>query len=143
MTPPTQHFSLHRLSSKQKHRRNVISLTPLIDVVFILLVFFMLASSFLEWRSIDLSAAEKASGSSSVDGAILIEQKIDGLHLAGEKTNLTQISQYIRKQLNDNADQRVLLKPYPGISVQESVSIIDQLADIGVSNLSLVSSSNK
>ncbi len=36
------------------HRR--ISLTPLIDVVFLLLVFFMLSSSFIRWRQVDLHA---------------------------------------------------------------------------------------
>ena len=42
--------------AKPRRRRSPISLTPLIDVVFILLVFFMLASSFLDWRSITLAA---------------------------------------------------------------------------------------
>ena len=53
------------LAAAAQKKRPLISLTPLIDVVFILLVFFMLASSFLDWRSIDLStpaAAEAARG---------------------------------------------------------------------------------
>ena len=35
-------------------RRRTISLTPLIDVVFILLMFFMLTSTFMHWKAIDL-----------------------------------------------------------------------------------------
>ena len=35
-------------------RRSLVSITPLVDVVFILLFFFMLASSFDRWQSIDL-----------------------------------------------------------------------------------------
>ena len=31
-----------------------LNLTPMLDVVFILLVFFMLASSLIDWRSISL-----------------------------------------------------------------------------------------
>lgn len=42
------------LASKPRRR---ISLTPLIDVVFILLMFFMLTSSFVQWREIDLPQA--------------------------------------------------------------------------------------
>lgn len=42
---------------QQRPRRRLISLTPLIDVVFILLVFFMLASSFSQWRTVDLTVA--------------------------------------------------------------------------------------
>ncbi|MEM6945656.1 MAG: biopolymer transporter ExbD, partial [Pseudomonadota bacterium] len=40
-----------RLANRPRKRLRI-SITPLIDVVFILLVFFMLASSFLDWRSI-------------------------------------------------------------------------------------------
>ena len=35
--------------------RKLIGLTPLIDVVFILLLFFMLTSSFFQWQSLDLT----------------------------------------------------------------------------------------
>jgi len=41
------------------------SLTPLIDVVFLLLVFFMLSSSFIQWRQVDLQAG--VSEASQVD----------------------------------------------------------------------------
>ena len=51
---------VNRAGRPQGRRRPLISLTPLIDVVFILLVFFMLASSFLDWRSIDLNAPAQA-----------------------------------------------------------------------------------
>ncbi|WVM94262.1 MotA/TolQ/ExbB proton channel family protein [Halopseudomonas pachastrellae] len=40
-------------------KRRGISLTPLIDVVFILLLFFMLSSNFMHWRQISLSSANQ------------------------------------------------------------------------------------
>ena len=41
-------------------RRALISLTPLIDMVFILMVFFMLASSFQTWRAIAVTASQSS-----------------------------------------------------------------------------------
>ncbi|GAB3091960.1 biopolymer transporter ExbD [Aestuariicella hydrocarbonica] len=41
----------------QASPRKRISLTPLIDVVFILLMFFMLTSTFNQWKAIDLISA--------------------------------------------------------------------------------------
>jgi biopolymer transport protein ExbD len=41
------------LNLSQPKRKNAISLTPLIDVVFILLLFFMLTSTFVPWRLVD------------------------------------------------------------------------------------------
>ena len=67
--PTTQRLSL---APQNNRRRNLISLTPLIDVVFILLVFFMLASSFLDWRSITLDPPKQTGGSPSLEQAVLI-----------------------------------------------------------------------
>lgn len=39
----------------ERHRSPSISLTPLIDVVFILLVFFMLASRFSQWKDLPVN----------------------------------------------------------------------------------------
>ncbi|THK40217.1 hypothetical protein E8Q33_15080, partial [Methylophaga sp. SB9B] len=46
----------HPLAAK----RRLISLTPLIDVVFILLLFFMLSSGFTQWRQMDITAASES-----------------------------------------------------------------------------------
>ncbi len=40
--------------------RSRISLTPLIDVVFILLLFFMLTTQFTRWRSLDVPLVQDA-----------------------------------------------------------------------------------
>ena len=61
------------LSNRSARKRPLVSLTPLIDVVFILLVFFMLATSFLDWRAIDLDAPVQAAAGNAADNALLVE----------------------------------------------------------------------
>ena len=56
MLRPASALPPFRLANNARRRRPLISLTPLIDVVFILLVFFMLTSTFLDWRPIELNA---------------------------------------------------------------------------------------
>jgi len=43
-------------------QRRLMNLTPLIDVVFLLLVFFMLASTFLKFGTVKLEAASSGPG---------------------------------------------------------------------------------
>ncbi len=54
-------------------KRRAPSLTPLIDVVFILLVFFMLVSRLVDWGRIDVtvSAAGGAAGSTEIEPAVV------------------------------------------------------------------------
>ncbi|MCG8360168.1 MAG: biopolymer transporter ExbD [Kiloniellales bacterium] len=117
----------------------MISLTPLIDVVFILLVFFMLASSFLDWRAIDLNApAQAAAPSASVEGALLVEVRPDSLRLAAERLTLGALTQRIAQRLAVNPDQRVLVKPSRGVALQRTVEVLDRLKAAGVTSMSLI-----
>ena len=120
---PTARLSL--APPNNGRRRNLISLTPLIDVVFILLVFFMLASSFLNWRSITLDSPKQTGRSASLEQALLIEVRADGLRRA--------VAALAKKP-----DRPVLVRPDDGIAVQEVVQVVDALAAAGVANLSLI-----
>jgi len=119
-------------------RRPLISLTPLIDVVFILLVFFMLASSFLDWRSIALDAPARAAASASMEGALLVEVRTDGLRLSGDTVSLDKLAERVAARLEAKPDQRVLVKPAAGVSLQEAVQVLDRLAAAGAAELSLI-----
>lgn len=126
-----------RLASSRR-RRALISLTPLIDVVFILLVFFMLASSFLDWRAIDLSAPAEAAAGSSMEGVLLVEIRNDGLRLSGESLALEDLVLEIEARVAENPEQRVLVRPAEGVTLQEAVEVLDRVAKAGASDLSLI-----
>ncbi|WP_425405834.1 ExbD/TolR family protein [Hwanghaeella sp.] len=127
------------LAKAQPRRRNLISLTPLIDVVFILLVFFMLASNFLEWRSINLNAPAEASGrGSSIEGTLLVEIRNDGLRLSGKPISVKELATRIAGQIEKSPDRGIFVKPAPAISLQETVAVLDVLAGAGATNISLI-----
>ena len=134
--PQPQRSSL--ASRRPARRRPLISLTPLIDVVFILLVFFMLASSFLDWRSIDLNAPGRAGGEPSMVGAMLVTVTADGLQLAGQVIALDALEGRVVERLEQEPDQRVLVKPSPGVALQDVVLVLDRLSRAGVVDLSLI-----
>ena len=123
--------------ARPRRRRQLISLTPLIDVVFILLVFFMLASSFLDWRSIVLSAPSAGAASAAMEGALLVEVRAQGLRLSGRPVTLEELESRVRSRLADKPDQAVFLKPSAGVPLQRAVAVLDRLAAAGATRLSL------
>jgi len=127
-----------RLASEPRRRRALVSLTPLIDVVFILLVFFMLASSFLDWRGIALDAPGKAAATPSMEGALLVEVRADGLRLSGETMGLERLAERVGARLALKPEQRVLVQPAAGVRLQEAVDVLDRLAAAGASELTLI-----
>lgn len=124
--------------SSHKRRRALIALAPLIDVVFILLVFFMLASSFLDWHSIDLSPPVQGTAAAPMEGALLVEVRPDGLRLSGESMSLDALGERLRQRVAARPEQRVLVQPAPGVTLQEAVHVLDRLAIAGVTRMALV-----
>lgn len=126
---------------RARRRRTLIRLTPLIDVVFILLVFFMLATSFRDWRSVDLAApAETSLAGDAMKGAVLVEVRQDGLRLSAVPVSLEDLAERLEKRLAERPELRVLIKPAPGVVLQETVRVLDALSEAGISRLSLVPS---
>jgi biopolymer transport protein ExbD len=123
---------------QQQPTGRLISLTPLIDVVFILLVFFMLASSFLDWRSIDLSVSSGAGAATSAQQAIVISLRADGSIAVGSRPVAKQtLGTVVTEKLKGNRGQRVVIRSEPGVQLQRAVDILDLVRRIGATNVSL------
>ena len=115
-----------------------ISLTPLIDVVFILLVFFMLASSFLDWQAVDLKLSGGVGEARGEARSLLVRIEAGGaLRLNGELRSPDALEAEVARRLTENADLAVVLQPGPGVPLQRAVTVLDLLKRAGVSDLSL------
>jgi len=141
--PPASDLSASGFKIARPHRRrSVISLTPLIDVVFILLIFFMLASSFMEWRALDLGTPVQTTSAGSSEGALLVELRAGEtgtlLRLAGETLSPEELEARLLTRLERQPDQKVLLRARSGVALQETVSLLDRLDRLGVQELALL-----
>lgn len=142
MNPRLSGMPPRRLASSLPPRRARVSLTPLIDVVFILLVFFMLASSLLQWRSIDLDASAKAAAAPSKDKSIIVDVRLDGIRIGNETIALDTLSQRLEAKIAETPDQRVLVRPAAGVLLQDAIVVLDRLKAAGVTNMSLIRDRN-
>lgn len=119
------------LAFTRSHRRSaVVSLTPLIDVVFMLLLFFMLATSFDRWRSIELSAGSNRLAATSSDRQTLVlTVKTDRLLLADEQVTALNVSQRLQSL---PANTRLVVRPDEHVILQRLISVMDELALAGI-----------
>lgn len=121
-------------------RARRIALTPLIDVVFILLLFFMLSSSFSREQQIGFATAQSASGPANSEPRRLILTRDGDLRL-GER-RLPPDSAALAAQLAAwrQADALVTLSAEAEVPVQALVSTLDRLTAAGLSRLQLAAS---
>jgi biopolymer transport protein ExbD len=125
-----------KLSAKTK-TSPMVSLTPLIDVVFILLIFFMLVSQFmqLQKQSIPLSGSGQASSATPESASISISNNDDSTaisyHVNGSAMNFSQLASY----LQENQVAEVLLRPAANISLQTFINVKESLANLGIKEI--------
>ena len=111
-----------------------ISLTPIIDVVFILLIFFMLATNFQSFNKTDIKLSNESVSVSQSDKRIyLIEFNKDG-EFTLNKQSLSQrkIKAAILESKKNDEEFMVVLKGSKDTDIQDILNII---ADFKVSNI--------
>ena len=123
---------------ERRRRASRLSLTPLIDVVFILLIFFMLESDFL--RPYVMELAQQGGGARSAGAKttpILIELHSDQTIWINQAPFPMADVEHAIYDLNPAPDSPVVVASDPGVRLQRAVNIIDLLQRRGLTNIAL------
>jgi biopolymer transport protein ExbD len=118
----------------------VLNMTPLVDIVFLLLVFFMLTAHFIEDEAIpiDLPEAEN-SAASEEDGFILISMGAEGqLLVDGDPVEIDELEQTLRGALHAPEKRFVRLKGDQMADFGLGVKIIDAAKAAGAESLDIL-----
>ncbi|MBL4761375.1 MAG: biopolymer transporter ExbD [Gammaproteobacteria bacterium] len=119
-------------------RRQLISLTPLIDVVFILLLFFMLSSSFIQWREIALIAPSETE--LPIEEPILRVLKLEensGLFSFSGRQFFAEDRQQVTAFVHEDSAATYVITVEPGVNVQAMITLLDSLKQAGATKVSL------
>ncbi|NGQ92133.1 biopolymer transporter ExbD [Rhodobacter sp. HX-7-19] len=121
-----------RLAPAARRRRGL-NLTPMIDVVFLLLVFFMLVSRFGQLDGVPLALAGGAAPGWS-GAPRLVDVRPEGLSLNGTALDEAALIADLRR-LMPAPDAPVVLRPQDGADVQRLVAVIDLLRAAGITHV--------
>jgi biopolymer transport protein ExbD len=116
----------------------MLSLTPLIDVVFLLLIFFMLATTFLDTRRVDVSVPRIDGGLGGIGGAFMISiRSSTQLELNGQTVSLQQIEARVRARVRQNPGQVIQVFPDNAVRLQRVMDVLDRIAKAGGRSVTL------
>jgi biopolymer transport protein ExbD len=115
-----------------------LDIAPLIDIVFLLLVFFMLTSTFLVPEAIELELPESSSASIMQTTPITVSLDQTGqLALNGERIELDQLRIAIEPLLKQDTEPAITLKSDAHTKVQQLLKVMDEIRAAGGSNIAL------
>lgn len=127
---------------KQSTVAGTLSLTPLIDVVFLLLIFFLVTSEFEdEERRLDivLPNATTAVPMTGQPREIIVDITADGsIFMRGQPLTFSQLEQTLRRAVASNpTNQKAVIRADKETQFQPVVSVMDLCNKTGVSDYSV------
>ncbi len=138
---------MKKLAGKKKADTLAIDLTPMLDVVFILLIFFVVTATFLSETSISAASSENNENQPPPPQEeddkknILFEiGQNDEIILNGNPRPLiqTQIRSNIDQLKAENPDASVIIQPHITSKVTTLVMVMDAARQAGMANISIV-----
>ena len=122
-----------------------ISLTPIIDVVFILLIFFMLATNFQSFNKTDIKLSNESASMAQSDKQIyLVEFNKKGEYKLNNKNlSLVDVKNKIVEGIKENEDEyMVVIKGSKDTDVQDVLNVIAKFKINKINNITLGISKN-
>ena len=130
----------HSFYQKEEKELISINITPLIDIVFLLLVFFMLATSFIQKSTIEvnLNSGENVNIDDKKNDLILILNNKGLIYFDNKIINVSDLRNIIKDIIKNNPKKRVLIKSHKKIPVQKVIRLIEEVRLAGTDNIKLV-----
>ncbi|MEB8385660.1 biopolymer transporter ExbD [Rhodobacteraceae bacterium KMM 6894] len=126
------------MRSRQKRRK--LSMTSLIDVIFLLLLFFMLSSTFSRFAEVELSAAGAGQGATA-DKPVFVSLATDRLRLNGSETDLSELSEAFTEYRANDKPLNVLIATQTDVTAQRLTDLLAALRSVPNLNVTVLEAS--
>jgi len=113
-----------------------IDIGPLIDIVFILLIFFMVTTTFVKDMTLELERPSASSSTMASSKAIrLFVDKVGDVYLDGEPIRVWLIQSKLRDLLSTSTQKSILVVIDEGVPSGKLVEVVDQARLAGATSV--------
>jgi len=126
-----------RFKQKSQNVDNI-DVSPLIDMVFILLIFFMVTTTFVKDMKLDLNRPSAASA--SLSDAKVIRVYIDNageIYIDNQAVKLWAVQSKLRDLLRTSAEKSVLIVTDTDIAVSNLIDVVDECRMSGAKDVAV------
>jgi biopolymer transport protein ExbD len=129
-------------SRSQSDDTPVINMTPMVDVILCLLVFFMAATRLYDWDESEFlvsvpEVAEASPLSAAPDDLILVIARRGVVSIDQSSYNLDQLVSRLREAKNQYINQGVVIRGDAALSYQDVADVLSACDEAGIRNVRL------
>ena len=113
-------------------------LTPLIDIVFLLLVYFLLTTNFMVDEGIKIKLPQAKASAPQTEKEITVYVDRQGrAYLDNKETALNELFDRLQEMIEKNRDRLVVIKADRGVVINKAVRVMDVAKAAGAGRLCL------
>ena len=130
---------------KKQKKNTEINVAPLIDIVFLLLIFFMLTSEFTDFKTIDMISPNKSNTTiQKSELPIVINLSANGtIEIDNVNIDLMDLSSTVKDKLMNSKNNKVIISTLNETKINLLINIVDAIRSLGIENIALITKENK
>jgi len=131
---------VHRTIGKLKEpEEGEVDLTPMLDVVFIMLIFFIVTATFVKEIGIDVTSPDKNQNVKDADKQSIVIQitSRDRIMIRSRDIDKRAIRANIERLHAESPDAPVVIQPHPESTTETMIHVMDSARQAGVYNVSI------
>jgi biopolymer transport protein ExbD len=131
----------HIATVKQEEEDSEINLTPMLDVVFIMLIFFIVTATFIRESGLEATRPDQNDTPTVTDeeGAILVMiNHNDEIFVDNQSVDIRQVRPRIVAMHAEDAERPMVIQAHPDSTTKMLVGVLDQANQAGIENVSIV-----
>ena len=130
-----------RQSLRKTSKTAGVNMAPLIDMVFLLLIFFMVTTSFVKETGIDVQRPTASTAALKEKGNILVGVSSDGrVFLERKQVDVRSVRAHIERCLAENPEGAVVIVADKTSQTGVVIQVMDQCRLAGARNVSIAAS---
>ncbi len=125
-----------KFSIAKKGSRSILNITPLIDVLFILIIFFAVSSTFLEQSGIKLELPEaKKADVQRIEKAVLFISPEEKITLNNKAIDLANLGPMLKDAIDKSEEKTLIIRADKRVNYGFVVKVMDIARQYGVQKL--------
>ena len=111
----------------------------MLDVVFIMLIFFIVTATFVKEKGLDVNSPDKNQNQKDADKKSIVVQVTsrDRIRIRGRDIDFRAVRANIERLHAENPEAPVVVQPHPQSTTELMIHIMDSARQAGVYNVSI------
>ena len=128
------------ISSAVKDEESEINLTPMLDVVFIMLIFFIVTANFIKEPGLEINRPDSDTAETQENAAILIAVGPTGeVWMDGRRIDVRQVKANVIRMIAENPQGTVVIQADETSTADTIIDVMDEVREAGVIDISIAS----